>query len=35
MIAWVLTILMGLFIAVMCAVILLGAWSIIQKWRGK
>lgn len=35
MIAWVLTILMVLFVAVMCAVILLGAWSIIQKWRGK
>lgn len=34
MLGWVLGILVWLFIAVLCAVMLLGAWTIIQKlWR--
>ncbi len=34
MLGWVLGILVWLFIAVLCAVMLLGAWTILQKlWR--
>jgi TRAP-type C4-dicarboxylate transport system permease small subunit len=34
MLGWVLGILVWLFIAVLCAVMLLGVWTIVQKlWR--
>lgn len=35
MLGWVLGILVWLYIAVLCAVMLLGVWSLVRKWRSK
>jgi len=35
MIGWILGIVVGLWILVLLGVMLLGAWTMIQKWRSK